>query len=244
VLSFVSAAVSIPLADEFTVRCVIQDRPEHRSRHLDIVLHHSWAPVGVARFEQMIAAHFLDGAPLYHVIPGLMAQFGASPRNSTNWPTIPHDLPPEPRIAFKKGTLSFMAGEDAASANDPNPDLRATELFISMGTDQEFGSNPWERPIGQVSEETLNVLDSLNTEYPPWELDLIEMGSDPGYLQREFPRLDHLDHCTIVPAVWAQFEHKIHDESVDNWWHMKMLAGIVAACIWARISWMRKTRAE
>ena len=125
---FVSAAVSIPLADEFTVRCIIQDRREHRARHLDIVLHHSWAPVGVARFEQMVAAHFLDGAPLYHVIPGLMAQFGASPRNSTSWPTIPQDLPAAPRINFKKGTLSFMAGEDAASANNPNPDLRATEV--------------------------------------------------------------------------------------------------------------------
>ena len=113
-------------------------------------------------------------------------------------------------------------------------------------TNQQWcsGSNAWERPIGQVSQETLNVLDSLNTEYPPWVLDLIEMGNDPGYLGREFPRLDHLDHCTIVPAVWAQFEHKIHDESVDNWWHMKVLAGIIAACIWARISWIRKTRAE
>lgn len=53
-----------------------------------IHVHPDWAPVGAARFEEMVTAHFFNDAKFFRVVPGFVVQWGlpAIPTTPANSP--------------------------------------------------------------------------------------------------------------------------------------------------------------
>ena len=94
------------------------------------------------------------------------------------------------------------------------PDSRTTEIFIVMPDAprhqlEAFGTNSWETPFGSVGDaEGLEIVGDLYSygDMPPW-------GSGPEsqriyaegyeYLAKDFPELDYIDTCRVVPAEEA-----------------------------------------
>src|SRR5271165_230826 len=84
----------------------------------------AWAPFGADRFYNLVKHHYYDGARVYRVIPGFVAQFGISayPPVNAAWQTATIKDDPVTQ-KNKRGTLTF--------AKTANPNARTTEIFIN-----------------------------------------------------------------------------------------------------------------
>ena len=153
----------------------------------------AWAPLGVDRFYQLAGEGFFDDNRFYRVLPGYIAQFGASddrPRNEY-WEAHPLQDDP-PREKNLRGTVSFAF---------LNANGRTHQLFVNLKDNPGLDRDGFV-PIGHVV-SGMSVVDSLYDEY----------GDDPKYqlvatqgnrfLARMFPKLDYIETATLVPAASA-----------------------------------------
>merc|ERR1719506_186157 len=87
-------------------------------------VHPDWAPLGAARFQEMIEADFFKGARFFRVIEGFMAQFGihANPKIAAEWKskTLEDDPVKEKNT---RGMVSFATS---------GKDSRTTQMFINF----------------------------------------------------------------------------------------------------------------
>mmetsp|Transcript_108500 Transcript_108500/g.171217 ORF Transcript_108500/g.171217 Transcript_108500/m.171217 type:complete len:821 (-) Transcript_108500:101-2563(-) len=154
---------------------------------IDIIVRPDWAPHGVRRFMEMVAAGELDDLYFYRAIEGCIAQFGLPVRRK--WDPIPDDN--QCGVPFLHGAVCFAAlGENS----------RKSTLFICTGDMSHcLGQKPWETVIGAIAETSLNALERIDTSYG----DIMEFGGngpDTGriaaegnsYLKAHFPRLTHI----------------------------------------------------
>jgi len=166
---------------------------------IDIIVRPDWAPHGARRFLDLAAAGDLDDLAFYRSVKGCLAQFGLPPRRQ--WPPLPDD--PPTGVPFLLGAVCFAA---------VGPNTRKSTLFICIGDMSHcFGQQPWETPIGAVTESSLDVLDRLETIYG----DIAECGgSGPdasrihtegnAYLRTNFPLLTYIRHA--APLDWEPAE--------------------------------------
>ena len=152
----------------------------------------AWAPLGVDRFYQLAGEGFFDDNRFYRVLPGYIAQFGASddrPRNEY-WEAHPLQDDP-PREKNLRGTVSFAF---------LNANGRTHQLFVNLKDNPGLDRDGFV-PIGRVV-EGMAVVDSLYDEYgddPKYQL-VATQGN--RYLARMFPKLDYIESATIRgPAV-------------------------------------------
>ena len=159
-----------------------------------LVAHRGWAPHGVDRFYGLVRRHYYDGAPIYRVVPGFVAQFGlaADPRQTAAFRklVIADD---SVRQSNRRGVVSF------ASAG---PGTRTTQLFINLVDNPRLdtagrGGYP---PIGRVV-QGMEQVDKFNAEYegtmPRRVQDSISL-QGAAYIRRAFPRLDAIRSMSIV----------------------------------------------
>ena len=100
-----------------------------------------WAPLGAARFREMIDEHVLDEARFFRVVPRFMAQFGipGDPEVARAWRE--RKIRDDPvRQSNKRGRLTFA---------NAGPNTRTTQLFINFG-DNAFLDKSGFAPIGEV----------------------------------------------------------------------------------------------
>lgn len=88
--------------------------------------HPDWAPQGVARFRELVAAKYFDDSRFFRVVAKFIAQFGIAgdPEVTAAWKgrTIPDDPPGQSRPSNLRGTLAFaMTG----------PGTRSTQIYIN-----------------------------------------------------------------------------------------------------------------
>jgi len=143
------------------VRCRTSKGP------IDIVLQPKWSPIGAERFQALVSGGFFKKVPLFRCVEGFLCQFGYKPMesNESEWPTIQDDTRSEvtPK-RFKRGYISF-------AGNGKNS--RSSHLFVTLGENvSSLGREPWETPIGYITEESMeNVVSKWTTKYgdmPPW----------------------------------------------------------------------------
>jgi len=152
----------------------------------------AWAPLGVDRFYQLAGEGFFDDNRFYRVLPGYIAQFGASDDRKRNeyWEAHPLQDDP-PREKNVRGTVSFAF----LDANG-----RTHQLFVNLKDNPGLDAQGFV-PIGRVV-SGMQVVDSLYDEYgndPKYQL-LATQGNK--YLARMFPKLDYIETATIVtPAA-------------------------------------------
>lgn len=85
-----------------------------------------WAPIGAARFKELVESKFYDGCRFFRVIPGFMAQIGINgdPAVSAEWRS--KTIADEPVLKSNlRGYVSF--------AKTGAPNSRTTQFFINYG---------------------------------------------------------------------------------------------------------------
>jgi peptidyl-prolyl cis-trans isomerase A (cyclophilin A) len=85
-----------------------------------------WAPIGAARFKELVQSKFFDGCRFFRVIPGFMAQIGINgdPALSAEWRS--KTINDEPVLKSNlRGYVSF--------AKTGAPNSRTTQFFINYG---------------------------------------------------------------------------------------------------------------
>ncbi|MEN0067201.1 MAG: peptidylprolyl isomerase [Myxococcota bacterium] len=150
-------------------------------------IHEDWAPLGAARFRELVESGFYDGARFFRVVPDFVVQWGlpADPAVNAKWTEPILDDPViESNVAR---TITF-----AATAL---PNSRTTQVFINYGDNSSLDDQGF-APFGRVAEGMRNVR-SINAEYgqDPDQTRIRNEGN--AYLDAEFPNLDGIVSATV-----------------------------------------------
>lgn len=146
-----------------------------------IGVHRAWAAHGADRFYNLCLNHFYDGAKIFRVVPGFVAQFGISayPEVSQAWEqaTIPDDAVVKQNT---RGAVSFAAA---------GPNTRTTQVFINLGPNLQLDSEQF-APFGAVT-AGMNAVEKLYSGYGDQptadQQQMVSQGN--GYLDKQWPKL-------------------------------------------------------
>ncbi|MCC7479243.1 peptidylprolyl isomerase [bacterium] len=157
-------------------------------------VHPEWAPLGAARFLELVNAKFYDGAPIFRVVPDFMMQTGlaADPALNAEWSAkrIPDD-PMVPGVSNTTGMVSFaMAG----------PNTRTTQFFINFVDRNSFLDSQGFSPFAKVVEG----MDVVNSIFKTGENTNNEQGllQQPGGLDKVkaiHPEMDFITSAKVLP---------------------------------------------
>jgi homoserine O-acetyltransferase len=191
----VLAVALLPVAAEAAPNDVFDVRLETSKGRIVIEVHREWAPIGAARFHDLVRSRYYDDTRVFRVVAGRWAQFGinGNPRVSARWRhrTIPDD---PPRVANARGTVAFAFAV---------PQGRTTQVFISLADNTSLDAQGF-APFGRVT-EGMEVADALESTYGETAGGGIRAGrQEPlfaggnAYLDREFPRLDRILRAAVI----------------------------------------------
>jgi peptidyl-prolyl cis-trans isomerase A (cyclophilin A) len=151
----------------------------------------AWAPNGADRFYNLVKGGFFDGAPVYRVIPGFMAQFGFSPNVAVNraWDkaTIKDDHVAQSNT---RGMVTF--------AQTGAPNSRSTHIFINYGNNARLDPQNF-APFGKVI-EGMDVVEKFYSGYGETDQEKLANGGI-AYVKKSLPNLDIINSCEIAPSA-------------------------------------------
>lgn len=150
-------------------------------------IHEDWAPLGVARFRELVESDFYDGARFFRVIDGFVAQWGiaADPAVTAMWRTPIDD---DPVIESNTRRMLSFAATSA-------PNSRTTQVFVNYDDNSRLDDLGF-APFGLVVEGMPN-LRALYADYGEDvdQAQLVDRGN--AYLDEAFPNLDEIRTATI-----------------------------------------------
>jgi len=154
-----------------------------------------WAPRAAERFWELTRAGYYDGSRFHRVMRNFVAQFGIAPdpKQGQLWREL--KIPDEPlKLSNTRGTVAFAHS---------GPHTRAVQVFINLKDNSALLDKQSFPAFGKVV-EGMDVASKLTFLYG----DLAPKGAGPdgikaelqgnAYLDREFPRLDHIRKATIT----------------------------------------------
>ena len=156
----------------------------------DFVLevHPEWAPIGAARFKELIEKKYYDECRFFRVIPGFVVQWGMNgdPKVNAEWSekNIKDD---SVKASNKKGFVTF--------AKSGQPNSRTTQLYINLGDNERLDEYDF-APFAKVK-EGMEVVESINAEYREQPSQTLIKSAGNKYLKEEFPRLDSIKKARI-----------------------------------------------
>ncbi len=162
-----------------------------------VEVHRDWAPVGAARFEELVRKKYFDDSRFFRVVAGRWAQFGIAGKAGVakKWRqrTIQDD------VLRESNTRGFVAFANTG------PNTRTTEVFINLGdnsqrNDKEAGFAPFGKVV-----EGMEVVEKLYSGYAEKSGGGMRAGKQDrmfeegnAWLDREFPLLDKLVRARII----------------------------------------------
>lgn len=167
-----------------------------------IEVYPEWAPIGAARFREIIEAGLYNEARFFRVVPGFVVQWGipGDPELAKEWSnkTIKSDPVKGDNVA---GTITYamLSG---------NLDSRTTQVYINLGDNS--GNTPGRpnldsmgfAPFGKVI-KGMDVVEKINAEYgEDPDQSMIETRGN-AYLKEYFPKLDYIRSAKILGSVAA-----------------------------------------
>jgi len=151
-----------------------------------------WAPLGAARFGELVGGGFYDGAKFFRVLPGFVVQFGlpADPKTTPKVGNLSDDPVTQTNA---KGTITFATA---------GPNTRTSQVFINLTDNRRLDSMGF-APFGKVI-TGMDVVEKLYAGYG--EGAPHGAGPDQGrirvhgnaYLEASFPKLDGILKATVV----------------------------------------------
>ena len=163
---------------------------------IEMTFYRDYSPHGYDRAVQLFQEGFYDGSHFFRVVPRFLVQFGISYTADKSLKARAMTPIKDDRvirgIQFEPGTISF-AGSGRNS--------RTSHLFISLMRSNQFGTNPWETPIGRVTKgmDVVRKLESSYGDMPPWGKgpEQAPIYDGPQYIEENFPLLDKFIKCTV-----------------------------------------------
>lgn len=152
------------------------------------------APRAAERFYELVTAGYYNNSRFHRVIRGFIAQFGihADPKQGALYRDL--KFPDEPVILKnKRGTIAFAHN---------GPHTRAVQVFFNLKNNPALDQQSF--PAFGTIVEGLDVADKISFLYG----ELAPKGAGPDgiqaelrgneYLDRQFPRLDHIKKASLV----------------------------------------------
>lgn len=157
-------------------------------------IHPEWAPLGAARFIELVNAGFFDGAPFFRVVDGFMMQTGlaADAAKNAEWSEKRiADDPMVPGISNTEGMVSFaMAG----------PNTRTTQFFINFGDNSMLDSQGFS-PFAKVASgnEVVNSIFKTGENDPRANIQgLLHQPGGLDQVKAIYPEMDFIKKATIL----------------------------------------------
>lgn len=164
-------------------------RLETSKGDFDIEVHPSWAPIGAARFRELVEIGFYDECRFFRVIPNFMAQIGMNGDPALHAKWSENTIQDDPVLESNKpGYVTF------AKTNLPNS--RSTQFFINYKDNSQLDSDRF-APFGKVV-SGMDVALSINARHreQPNQNAIRQMGNE--YLKSQFPDLDYIKKAYVV----------------------------------------------
>ncbi|MDX1396660.1 MAG: peptidylprolyl isomerase [Gemmatimonadota bacterium] len=159
-----------------------------------IEVHPDWAPLGAARFLELVETGYYDDARFHRVVPDFITQWGLAgdPAVTARWKDAFID--DDPVVASNtRGRIAFAFTE---------PGTRSTQVYINMIDNVRLDSTGF-APFGEVV-EGMDIVDSIYSGYGETSGGGVRRGDQSrivaegnAYLDREFPLLDRLVRARI-----------------------------------------------
>lgn len=108
-----------------------------------IEVHKDWAPLGAARFLELVDDQFYTDIALFRCVKRFLTQFGISDNHAKkHWHNKNIQDDPNLHLGIQKNYVSFAGG---------GPNTRSTQLFIAFEHLDFLGNEPWETPFGNYA---------------------------------------------------------------------------------------------
>ena len=153
-------------------------------------VHPDWAPLGAARFSEMVDDDFFTAVRFFRVIDGFMAQFGihGEPSVAAKWRKKKLNDDPV-KESNQRGFVSFATS---------GPNSRTTPMFINFGDNANLDGMGFS-PFAQVV-EGMDVVDRIFKIGERPNQDEIQSKGN-GYLTKQFPQLTYITKTELVDEL-------------------------------------------
>ena len=180
-LALVSADSAASQSDDYRVRFDVETTAGPQS--FTIKVNSDWAPIGAARFRELVAAKFYDDTRFFRVIPTFMVQFGLSGDAGTNSHWRAKTINDEPvKVSNKPGYITF--------AKTGAPNSRTTQLFINYVDNGRLDGMGF-APFGEVEGNGMEIVKQIfNCGEQPNQGSIQQQGN--SYLDKSFPKLSKI----------------------------------------------------
>ena len=152
-----------------------------------VEVHRDWAPLGAARFEELVKDGFYNNSAFFRVVPDFIIQFGIAgdPKMTKKWNKPIKDDEPIRTNSYK--SLAFATA---------GPETRTTQVFINLRSNQILDKQGF-APFATVI-EGMEVVEKLYAGHGegPDQPKIERQGN--AYLKANFPRLDYITRATII----------------------------------------------
>ncbi len=161
----------------------------------------AWAPLGADRFYNLVKHGYFTDAAFFRVVPRFVVQFGLSANPAINkvWE----------KAAIKDDPVTQSNHLGYVTFATAGPNTRTTQLFINLGDNARLDSMGF-AVFGQVT-SGMDVVQKIYSGYAesPDQASITAEGKT--YLDKNFPKLDHIISATITspaPAAHTMPAHK------------------------------------
>ena len=169
-----------------------------------ILLHKSWAPLGVAHLEKMLHSQVYDGTKFFRCVPNFIIQFGipANPTVTRRWSDTIKDDPSKIGVENRRGTVVFAT----SGANS-----RTTQLFVNLVENGNRLDSKEYVPVGEVI-SGMDILDGVYFGYGETpDQDRIRVEGDE-YLKLKYSQMSMVQWARIDKKPF-QPQHKNNNEA-------------------------------
>lgn len=177
-------------------------------------VHKDWAPIGAARFKELVEAKFYDDTRFYRVIPDTrtgLVQFGlnSEPRVSMQWRGKPVQDDPFGVQSNLTGLVSF--------AHSQRPNSRTCQLFINCMDNSEFDGQGFV-PFAEVEGDGMDLVRTVfDCREKPNQVNIMNSGN--AYLDESFPQLSQIRQAQVIedlslPSLTEEDEEAGEEEQV------------------------------
>jgi cyclophilin family peptidyl-prolyl cis-trans isomerase len=150
-------------------------------------VHPDWAPLGAARFKELVEQGFYNDIGVFRVVNNFVAQFGLPAKPQPELQRIADDNVTHPNV---RGTITFATS---------GPNSRTSQLFINYG-DNHFLNSRGFAPFGEVMEDGMNVVDRFYMGYGEKPSQQRVKAKGNAYLDGAFPQMTKIIKVFVKPA--------------------------------------------
>jgi peptidyl-prolyl cis-trans isomerase A (cyclophilin A) len=161
----------------------------------------AWAPLGADRFYNLVKHGYFTDAAFFRVVPGFVVQFGLNANPALNKVWEKASIKDDPVTQSNhSGYITFAT----AGAN-----TRTTQLFINLGDNTRLDAMGFSA-FGQVT-TGMDIVQKVYSGYGESPDQAAITAEGKPYLDKNFPKLDHIISATVTspaPAVHTTPAHK------------------------------------